>query len=412
MLPAVASPRTTALRIVGYTVALGAHSPLLPSGRHGRAVPGRGDPARRLVPVARARLLGSPTPSWRCVCSRGPSRTSRCCSVSWPSTSSFAHDWWICPISVAEYYFEPTVVADRRARGRDDRPQPPSAHRRPGWPPSWATVTTRSSAASTSVSRSCTWWWHVAGDCSRSSRSTAGSAPSRQPGGGLHQLLTFRHRRLLLPATVILGLALYVVPLQVGASTIAFPRAAAASFWAWLLGQRPPACLLPDDGGPGGVDFDGVLWLFRSPSCSPRSRRGARSARGDRARPTVPPACGSIRSPSSRGPSHGRDHVDSRSRCWSPWCSSLSTSATAQACSACREAIFGGSCGPSAPQIYAYIAYARLSAEVAVSTRSPVQLVARRDAWCWVLRAISVLGFGAWGSCHHVPGGCSTRRCS
>lgn len=32
-----------------------------------------------------------------------------------------------------------------------------------------------------------------------------------------------------------LGLAIAVVPLQVGAATVAFPRAAAASFWAWLL---------------------------------------------------------------------------------------------------------------------------------------------------------------------------------
>jgi cytochrome c oxidase subunit I len=32
-----------------------------------------------------------------------------------------------------------------------------------------------------------------------------------------------------------LGLATAVVPLQVGASTIAFPRAAAAAFWAWLI---------------------------------------------------------------------------------------------------------------------------------------------------------------------------------
>jgi cytochrome c oxidase subunit 1 len=32
-----------------------------------------------------------------------------------------------------------------------------------------------------------------------------------------------------------IGLATAIVPLQVGASTIAFPRAAAAAFWAWLL---------------------------------------------------------------------------------------------------------------------------------------------------------------------------------
>lgn len=33
----------------------------------------------------------------------------------------------------------------------------------------------------------------------------------------------------------VLGLATYIVPLQVGASTVAFPRAAAAAMWTWLL---------------------------------------------------------------------------------------------------------------------------------------------------------------------------------
>ena len=35
---------------------------------------------------------------------------------------------------------------------------------------------------------------------------------------------------------LLLGLAIYLVPLQVGSPTIAFPRAAAASLWGWLLG--------------------------------------------------------------------------------------------------------------------------------------------------------------------------------
>ena len=34
-----------------------------------------------------------------------------------------------------------------------------------------------------------------------------------------------------------MGLALVVVPLQVGSATVAFPRAAAASFWGWLVGS-------------------------------------------------------------------------------------------------------------------------------------------------------------------------------
>ena len=36
---------------------------------------------------------------------------------------------------------------------------------------------------------------------------------------------------------LLLGLATAIVPLQVGANTIAFPRAAAAAFWLWLLGS-------------------------------------------------------------------------------------------------------------------------------------------------------------------------------
>lgn len=35
---------------------------------------------------------------------------------------------------------------------------------------------------------------------------------------------------------LVLGLAIYLVPLQVGSPTIAFPRAAALSLWGWLLG--------------------------------------------------------------------------------------------------------------------------------------------------------------------------------
>ena len=35
---------------------------------------------------------------------------------------------------------------------------------------------------------------------------------------------------------LVLGLAIYIVPLQVGSPTVAFPRAAAASLWGWLLG--------------------------------------------------------------------------------------------------------------------------------------------------------------------------------
>jgi heme/copper-type cytochrome/quinol oxidase subunit 1 len=64
----------------------------------------------------------------------------------------------------------------------------------------------------------------------------------------------------LIPA--LLGLALCVVPLQVGASTIAFPRAAAASFWGWLLGGGVLVGAYLANGGPiGGTDDAVKLFL-------------------------------------------------------------------------------------------------------------------------------------------------------
>src|SRR6266508_3118776 len=58
---------------------------------------------------------------------------------------------------------------------------------------------------------------------------------------------------------LILGLAIYVVPLQVGASTVAFPRAATAAFWTWLLAGGLLLASYAIDGGPGGTDRNGVL---------------------------------------------------------------------------------------------------------------------------------------------------------
>lgn len=57
---------------------------------------------------------------------------------------------------------------------------------------------------------------------------------------------------LLVIVPILLGLATYIVPLQVGASTVAFPRAAAAAMWTWLLSSGifiVSACI---DGGLGG----------------------------------------------------------------------------------------------------------------------------------------------------------------
>lgn len=63
----------------------------------------------------------------------------------------------------------------------------------------------------------------------------------------------------LVPA--LLGLAMAVVPLQVGARAIAFPRAAAASFWGFLVGAAMVVTSYAINGGPGGGRSDAVdLW--------------------------------------------------------------------------------------------------------------------------------------------------------
>ena len=55
-----------------------------------------------------------------------------------------------------------------------------------------------------------------------------------------------------------LGIAVCVVPLQVGARTLAFPRAAAASFWGWLVASAVLIASYIMNGGPGGGDAKGV----------------------------------------------------------------------------------------------------------------------------------------------------------
>jgi heme/copper-type cytochrome/quinol oxidase subunit 1 len=57
---------------------------------------------------------------------------------------------------------------------------------------------------------------------------------------------------------LLLGLAIAVVPLQVGAYRIAFPRAAALSFWGWLLGALLLVLAYGLNGGPGGGDSEAV----------------------------------------------------------------------------------------------------------------------------------------------------------
>ncbi|MDO8392172.1 MAG: cbb3-type cytochrome c oxidase subunit I [Actinomycetota bacterium] len=54
----------------------------------------------------------------------------------------------------------------------------------------------------------------------------------------------------LLPLLV--GAAIAIVPLQVGARALALPRLAAAGFWMWLLGAGLAVFSLANNGGPGG----------------------------------------------------------------------------------------------------------------------------------------------------------------
>jgi heme/copper-type cytochrome/quinol oxidase subunit 1 len=61
---------------------------------------------------------------------------------------------------------------------------------------------------------------------------------------------------------LVIGLAMVVVPLQVGARTVAFPRAAAASYWIWLMGSVLVIASYAVNGGPGGGRAKGVdLWI-------------------------------------------------------------------------------------------------------------------------------------------------------
>ncbi len=55
---------------------------------------------------------------------------------------------------------------------------------------------------------------------------------------------------------LLLGLATAIVPLQVGAPTVAFPRASAAAYWVWLVSGLLMVGSYAIDGGPGGKDRD------------------------------------------------------------------------------------------------------------------------------------------------------------
>ena len=57
---------------------------------------------------------------------------------------------------------------------------------------------------------------------------------------------------------LLLGVAVAIVPLQVGARSLAFPRLAAAGFWTWVGGIVLIVISLADNGGPGGGNADMV----------------------------------------------------------------------------------------------------------------------------------------------------------
>ena len=60
---------------------------------------------------------------------------------------------------------------------------------------------------------------------------------------------------------ILIGLGVYLVPLQVGAPSLAYARGAAASFWTWLLGAGLLILATVFNGGPGGGRRDFVvLW--------------------------------------------------------------------------------------------------------------------------------------------------------
>lgn len=62
---------------------------------------------------------------------------------------------------------------------------------------------------------------------------------------------------------VLIGIGTYVVPLQVGSSSIAFPRGAAAAFWIWLLATIILVISYIMNGGPSGGRLDYVvLWTL------------------------------------------------------------------------------------------------------------------------------------------------------
>lgn len=60
---------------------------------------------------------------------------------------------------------------------------------------------------------------------------------------------------------ILIGIGLYIVPLQIGAPSLAFARGASGAFWTWLLGTGLLIVAYLLNGGPGGGRRDFVvLW--------------------------------------------------------------------------------------------------------------------------------------------------------
>jgi heme/copper-type cytochrome/quinol oxidase subunit 1 len=88
----------------------------------------------------------------------------------------------------------------------------------------------------------------------------AHQARSFLPDDTIGQVYTLSHIGLvvLFAIPLFIGLGTYLTPLQVGARTIAFPRAAAMAFWGWLLGSVLLIGAFIINGGPDGGRFKGV----------------------------------------------------------------------------------------------------------------------------------------------------------
>ncbi len=86
------------------------------------------------------------------------------------------------------------------------------------------------------------------------------------PADTIEQLTSFTWIGLafLVVVPLLLGIAIAVVPLQVGADGIAYPRAATLSFWGWLLCGGVLVASYLGNGGPGGGDAEAIALFIVS----------------------------------------------------------------------------------------------------------------------------------------------------